>query len=221
MGKVEKSPIQNPNYQTTGDVLPEAGRGRGQDGWYVFASKFCKGQSVLDVGCGLGYGLEILSKEAKSVYGLELDERLRRHNIFIKSISEVETKSVDTVTAIDVIEHVENDIDFVNNLERVARHQIIITTPNFTAGRCKWPYHIREYMPHQLIEKFANKGKLCLYKGTPSGDNVFEIKYLKTYFILNKLRVYPLSSFFTRVINKFIPTNCKIHSHLCVRIVIN
>lgn len=187
--KIKEIPIQNPHYQIAGDISIKSGRGAGQDEWYIFLSKFCKKESVLDVGCGTGIGLKILSMEAKSAYGIDLDERLKNDNILIKPISEVETKSVDTVITIDVIEHVEDYLKFVDNLLRVARHQIIITTPNFTAGRCKWPYHVREFMPHQLVELFANKGRLYLYKGTPGGDIIFEVKYLKLYFLLNRLRV--------------------------------
>ena len=63
---IKKSRIQNSNYKTCGDHSVEAGRGTsGQIGWYVLASKFCKNQSVVDVGCGLGKGLEILCKVSK------------------------------------------------------------------------------------------------------------------------------------------------------------
>ena len=43
-----------------GDEDVTAGRGPGQLPWYEFALRFVKGKSVLDAGCGLGKGMDIL-----------------------------------------------------------------------------------------------------------------------------------------------------------------
>ena len=141
-----------------------------------------------------------------------------------KDISQVLTKSVDTVLAIDVIEHIEDDIRFIEHLIRVAHYQILISTPNYTAGRCKWPYHVREYMPHELFKifsKYINKDKIQIYKGTPRGDKYFLVKHRNIYFIFNKLRVFWLTSFITRCINYILPLRAKIHSHLFFRILLD
>jgi len=214
----KNSRIQNRNYILVGSFTKESGRGPGQLGWYRFASNFCKGRLVLDVGCGLGKGLEILSLTASSVLGIDKDRRLEKENILIKDISDLASKSIDTITAIDVIEHVEYDLSFVEQLARVARNQIIISTPNWTAGRCKWPYHIREYMPHELVNILKKYGKVSLFKGSPDGNKVFKVKYLNIYFVFNKWRVCPILGIFAKCLNNLLPKKSRINSHLCAMV---
>ncbi|MGE0420512.1 MAG: class I SAM-dependent methyltransferase, partial [Acetobacteraceae bacterium] len=134
-----------------GDVSVVAGRGPGQMGWYQFAADhLVAGKSVLDVGCGLGAGLALLAKPARSVKGQDLDPRLARPEVMIGPIEEIQDKSYDVLTCIDVIEHIEQDEAFVQQMGRVARETVFVSTPNWTASRCQWPYHVREYTPRQL-----------------------------------------------------------------------
>ena len=105
---------------------------------------------MLDVGAGLGDGLRILRQQASVVEGQDLDPRLADRGIHIVSIDEIPDRSCDVVTSIDVIEHIEDDGWFVRSLARIARQGIFVTTPNWTASRCQWPYHLREYTPRQL-----------------------------------------------------------------------
>src|SRR5262245_47521947 len=133
-----------------GDTSVEAGRAAGQIGWYEFATRFVVGKTVLDVGCGLGDGVTILSRTARNAIGLDLDSRLERSNILITTTDQVPDKSFDVVLAIDVIEHVIDDLDFVMQLGRIARQNVFVTTPNWTLSRCQWPFHVREYTPQQL-----------------------------------------------------------------------
>jgi ubiquinone/menaquinone biosynthesis C-methylase UbiE len=39
---------------------------------YQFASQFTAGKSVLDVGCGIGYGVNYLSRAASRIVGIDL-----------------------------------------------------------------------------------------------------------------------------------------------------
>lgn len=72
------SPIQNSAYITVGDESVISGRGLGQRKWYEYASNLCENQTVLDVGCGLGDGIEILDKKAIKATGIDLDPRLKK-----------------------------------------------------------------------------------------------------------------------------------------------
>jgi len=211
-----KNPIQNKNYKKCGDDGITAGRGGYQTGWYGFISRFCHKMDVLDVGCGTGVGIDILSKTARKVNGIDVDYKLQKENIEIKNIAEVNSKSYDIVTAVDVIEHIEEDINFIKDLIRVARHKIFITTPNYTASRCSWPYHVREYMPHQLVQLFQEKGSYRLYKGSCKGDEVYKVQNMKLYYFFNKSRVFPLTAIFAKCINNVVPRNLRIHSSLCL-----
>lgn len=190
-----------------------AGRGGGQIGWYVLASKLVKDEDVVDVGCGSGAGIKVLTRTARNAFGIDLDPRLAGTNIKIIDISEIPSKSIDVAVCIDVIEHVLEDANFINELIRISRKRIIISTPNWAASRCNWPYHIREYMPHQFVELFAGASKISLYKGSSNGEVYYPVLYRKTYFLINKLRVFSITSQIMRVVNNLIPNSFRIHSH--------
>jgi 2-polyprenyl-3-methyl-5-hydroxy-6-metoxy-1,4-benzoquinol methylase len=214
----QQSYKQQADFKECGDLGVSSGRVSTQLGWYRFAASFCEGHKVHDVGSGLGEGMEILSSKAAGVMGLEVDSQLESPKVMIKDLSAVDTASFDTLVCIDVIEHVEKDTIFAKDLTRVARKQVIVSTPNWTASRCHWPYHVREYTPKQLVRLFKQYGKVALYKGEPSGDRSYQVRFLKMYFLLNALRSFPPTSFLTRCINAVLPQSCRINSHLFVRV---
>ena len=125
-----------------GDTSVEAGRGSGQLGWYKFASNIFKNMEILDAGCGLGKGLEILRQSNNQVTGQDLDPRIKGEKILITPLKSIHSNSFDIVTSIDVVEHVENDKEFISDLVRIAKYSVFITTPNWTISRCQWPYHL-------------------------------------------------------------------------------
>lgn len=214
-----KSEVLNPGFRKAGDDDPAAGRAGTQGGWYEFASEFIAGQSVLDVGCGLGKGLDVLARVAQRAEGIDMDARLERPGIRKLDIADVPTKSYDSIVCIDVIEHVEDDHSFVDQLGRVARHQILLSTPNYTASRCQWPYHVREYMPDALVDLFRPFGRVTLYKGPQYGDRRHLVTHPGAYFLLNRLRVHPITGFVTRVYNRFLlPDPARIQSHSFIRV---
>jgi len=71
------------------------------------------GKQVLDYGCGCGYGTFILSKNAKSVYGMDLDSKAiefaKRYNN-AKNIHYINdssySDSFDLIVAVEVLEHI-------------------------------------------------------------------------------------------------------------------
>ena len=60
-------------------------------------------------------------------------------------IENIEEKSCDIVTCFDVIEHIVEDHKFLENLVRIAKEKVIVTTPNFSFSKNKNPHHYREY----------------------------------------------------------------------------
>ena len=195
------------------DTSVEAGRLAGPISWYEFATRFVFGETVLDVGCGLGEGLSILSRTAHKAIGLDLDSRLARPNILITTTDQVPDKSFDVVLAIDVIEHVVDDLDFIRQLGRIARQTVFVTTPNWTLSRCHWPYHVREYTPQQLEQILKRIGRVQLYKGNSQGDVVKIVRHPQIYHWFNNLRISRPTAFFTRCVSHIMPSSLKLHGH--------
>ncbi|XZE54234.1 class I SAM-dependent methyltransferase [Planctomycetaceae bacterium SH139] len=214
----QQSHKQQQDFKKCGDLDVSSGRVATQLGWYKFAASFCRGHKVLDVGSGLGEGMKILSSTAEDVFGLEVDKQLEGPKVMIKDLSAVDSASFDSLVCIDVIEHIEKDVSFAKDLTRVAKNQVLVSTPNWTASRCQWPYHVREYTPQQLVGLFKQYGKVTLYKGEPSGDRSYQVRFPRIYYIMNALRSFPPTSFLTRCINAVLPQSCKINSHLFVRV---
>jgi len=123
------------------------------------------GEQVLDVGFGLGYGLEIMVAAGGRTTGIDIDDKAvnnaRRMVKEASGIEEIRTydgkiipypeKSFDIVTCIDVIEHVNDFLGLLKEMVRVSRGVVFISTPNrrpeFTQrnGRPRNPWHLREW----------------------------------------------------------------------------
>src|SRR3989344_8823483 len=70
------------------------------------------GQKVLDIGCGVGNFLSVLRSQGKEVVGVEPSDGMRelaaKINPEIKIVAEA-AGTFDTVTMLDVLEHIEDD----------------------------------------------------------------------------------------------------------------
>jgi len=136
------------------EKLPPAQRASnatgGQDHWYLLASYLAKDLSVLDVGAGDGRGLALLrSGETTRVVGTDPAPVDRMHVLDLP-IEDFRDRSFDAVTAMDVLEHVEEDTEFLSQLHRVARRFVFLSTPNWNTWKCQNPFHVREYTPEEL-----------------------------------------------------------------------
>jgi SAM-dependent methyltransferase len=191
-----------------GDESALAGRKPLQMGWYRLAASLVPGQTVLDVGCGSGEGLKVLAAQAREAIGIDLDERMRREDlrIEIKGLAEVPDKSVDVCVCVDVIEHVEDDLEFVRQIVRVSRKLVFVSTPNYTAGRNTWPYHVREYTPRQFERLFSPYGTVRIFGGDSSGEMAGEIITRSEYYFLNDLYCRNVTVWPARILRRMLMT---------------
>jgi SAM-dependent methyltransferase len=98
--------------------------------------------SILDVGCGTGGPARVIrGKEDTYIVGIdiflpsiELAKKTHSHDDYIMADVRnlpARDKTFDLVTAMEILEHLDKEegLEFIHNLERIARRQIIITTP--------------------------------------------------------------------------------------------
>jgi SAM-dependent methyltransferase len=129
---------------------------------YRFAASTAEG-TVVDAGCGEGYGTEIITRQARGAVGLDLDEptlihasrrygALRFLRCDLTSLP-LAPSSVDSIVALQVIEHLESADVFIAGSSRALRPGgvLILSTPNratFPAGLN--PFHTKEYEAAEL-----------------------------------------------------------------------
>lgn len=129
---------------------------------YVFSQKYIKGD-VLELGCGEGRGIDIILRKSKSFTAIDkikdIIEKLSskyKDNVFISSnfppLSDIEDNSFDTIISFQVIEHIQDDNQYISEIDRILRPGgvALITTPNIKMTLTRNPWHVREYTSEEL-----------------------------------------------------------------------
>jgi 2-polyprenyl-3-methyl-5-hydroxy-6-metoxy-1,4-benzoquinol methylase len=137
-----------------------------------------KTNRLIDVGCGIGYFLEVAKERGWEVYGTEFtDEAVEICQN--KGISmhqgpldpeNYQGISFDIITSFEVIEHINNPIEELTHFYELLRKGglVYVTTPNFNSllrYRLKekynviaYPEHLSYYTPKTLKKVFRNTG---------------------------------------------------------------
>lgn len=135
---------------------------------YEFVAPYLFG-SVLDVGCGRGYGFEIIAPRTDMQLGIDIstsflsEARLQFSGILFARGSgdalPLADHSFDSVLAFEVIEHAEDGLLLLKELRRVARKNsfIAVSTPNrrVSSGESLTPlnrFHHREYEADEFYQ---------------------------------------------------------------------
>ncbi|RJO72592.1 MAG: class I SAM-dependent methyltransferase [Myxococcales bacterium] len=124
--------------------------------------------ATLDVGCGNGlYGLHILSRGCPI---LQVDIMNRRESsaqelpfrLMDAQHLDLPDASYDNVVAFDVMEHLDDDVLFLQNVRRICRKRLLLSVPNaddeqpgkiaLTHMHYKDKTHRREYTKDALLE---------------------------------------------------------------------
>jgi 2-polyprenyl-3-methyl-5-hydroxy-6-metoxy-1,4-benzoquinol methylase len=151
------------------------------EAYFLALNKYvAEGANVLDVGFGLGYGLNILAIKAGTVSGIDVDSKaymycqetvvgrnpkLGHLSIYGGYNIDFPDSYFDVVTCVDVLEHVEDYHRFLRELLRVSRKGVFISTPNrrpeYTNpdGTPKNYWHLREWSFGELEVILQQHGK--------------------------------------------------------------
>lgn len=114
----------------------------------------------MELGLGEGYGMELLSPLCTEYVGMDkfLDptrpvaQHVRLVRADLPPIPETDDHSFDAVVTFQVIEHIEQDLDFLRDIHRVLRPGgvLLLTTPNRLMSLSRNPWHVREYAPSEM-----------------------------------------------------------------------
>lgn len=152
---------------------------------YYEALPFISGD-VLELGCGEGRGVELITPKAKSFLGLDKIEAVidtlkakYPHYQFESSTFppiKLPDNSFDTIVSFQVIEHVKNDALYLQEIARILKPGgvALLSTPNIKMTLSRNPWHEREYTAEQL-KSLASKYFLNVeMKGIAGNDRVME-----------------------------------------------
>lgn len=131
---------------------------------YLAVEDIVKGKIVLDIASGSGYGTKILAKNAKKVFGVDVNETAVHYaekNYGAKNIEyligngeqiPLPDKSVDVVITFETIEHIADYKKFLDEVKRVLKDDglAVVSTPNdleFAEGN---HFHLHEFEYKEL-----------------------------------------------------------------------
>ncbi|MBD3313418.1 methyltransferase domain-containing protein [Candidatus Woesearchaeota archaeon] len=129
---------------------------------YIFACQFVNKKDVLDLGCGYGYGADMMASTARRVLGVDRSRKVieysgkkyKKNNLAFRKDDcrklGIDGK-YDIITSFEVIEHIDRPEDFLREIRRLLKKDglLIISTPNVQRPLADYeeknPYHIKEY----------------------------------------------------------------------------
>jgi ubiquinone/menaquinone biosynthesis C-methylase UbiE len=165
---------------------------------YLEAKSLVKGKT-LEIGTGSGYGIEIISPVVDKLttvdqFICDIDFSHFNNVEFIKmTVPKLNfpDESFDAVFSFQVIEHIEDDKEFLSEISRVLKPGgvFICTTPNIKTSLSRNPWHVREYTSEELNHLMLNYFSSVDTKGVFCGEKAFE------YYLENKKNVNRIMRF--------------------------
>jgi len=161
---------------------------------YEETAQLVAGKAVLDVGCNVGYGLQVLASTAISVAGIDVSpQAVEAAQKRLGSVADIRLyngvqssfapRSFDVVTSFQVIEHVSDYNAYCSEVIRVLRlgGMVLLTTPNarlrLDPGMKPWnEFHVREFNPSELKELLSTWFDVVEIRGLYGKDELYQIE---------------------------------------------
>lgn len=163
---------------------------------HLIAYNYCKdyvaGKDILDVGCGTGYGSNLLAETARSVTAVDLSDTgiaiardtYHKPNLTFmvmdaSDLSYFKDKTFDLVYSSQCIEHVVEYERFISEVIRVLKDEgvFIVTTPNadlYVPGVV--PFHYKEFTAEELKTVLSKFFRDVHMYGVFGDENVMKIQ---------------------------------------------
>jgi SAM-dependent methyltransferase len=152
-------PLELTGERTLPDVPEENYWFRRHLAVYEWIAERCRGLRVADLGCGEGYGSDVLARAAAEVVGVDANPqaheharlRYRRPNLsFRRGLVEEFADPCDAIVFLQTIEHTEEPGRLLERFVRVAPLTFVSTPNRLTlappgARKSDNPWHLREY----------------------------------------------------------------------------
>ncbi len=161
---------------------------------YEEVARLVTGRTVLDVGCNVGYGLQVLAASAASVAGVDVSPKaVEAAKLRLGSTADIRafdgvrssfaSGSFDVVTSFQVLEHVSDTPAYFSEIIRLVRPGgiVVFTTPNarlrLDPGMKPWnQFHVREYAPAELKELLSARFDAVEVRGLFGKDELHAVE---------------------------------------------
>jgi len=173
---------------------------------YRYATALVPGKHVADVGCGEGFGTQLLADTAASVLGLDYSTaaisvcrrtwhkpNLRFREADLNSDQTVGA-TFDLVLAFQVLEHIREEVAFLRRLKTLLAPggTLLLTTPNRLQSFSENPYHVREYTAPELRAVLERVFSRVIVLGMFGNDVVAAFDRRRAQAVRRILRLDPL-----------------------------
>ncbi|MGB0869303.1 MAG: class I SAM-dependent methyltransferase [Flavobacteriales bacterium] len=166
---------------------------------YVEAAKLVSGR-VMEIGTGMGYGLKHIAPKCEKFVTIDKHQELENFDEYenveflqmnVPPFNGIEDNSFDFVITFQVIEHIEDDNKFVEEIYRVLKPggKLIVTTPNIKMSLTRNPWHVREYTVTELKDCLLKSFQAVTANGVFGNDKIME------YYAENKRSVERITRF--------------------------
>lgn len=169
---------------------------------YAEAAKIVSG-TVLEIGTGSGYGIEKIAPCVDKFVTIDkrkptiLEEETSKYKnveflqMNIPPLTGIADNIFDFVITFQVIEHIQNDKKFIDEIYRVLKPngKLIVTTPNIKTSLTRNPWHIREYTVKELGDLLMTSFQAVDQLGVYGNDKVMQ------YYNKNKESVQKITRF--------------------------
>ncbi|WP_028889695.1 class I SAM-dependent methyltransferase [Tenacibaculum ovolyticum] len=139
--------------------------------------------SLLEIGPGEGYGLNLLKEKCTDIYAIdkanyavnELAKKFPEATVIKQKappLPQIKDESLDFVVCFQVIEHIKNDVQFLKEIYKKLKPNgtLFLTTPNVEQSVARNPWHYREYQYKELDVLLNSIFKSVVIKGIKGNE---------------------------------------------------